>query len=91
MKKVPLIDVFNMSINQTLSRTLLTSVGTLLSVVAFLVFETNVLKDFAWALLVGIIFGTYSSIFVASPLVLELDKDTTSEASVTYSRLRPLT
>lgn len=74
MKKVPLIDVFNASINQTLSRTLLTSIGTLLSVVAFLVFETNVLKDFAWALLVGIIFGTYSSIFVASPLVLELDR-----------------
>jgi preprotein translocase SecF subunit len=74
MKKVPLINVFNTSINQTLSRTLLTSVGTLLAVAAFLVFETNVLKDFAWALLVGIIFGTYSSIFVASPLVLELDK-----------------
>ncbi len=74
MKKAPLIDVFNISINQTLSRTLLTSAFTLLSVVAFLVFETNVLKDFAWALMVGIIFGTYSSIFVASPLVLELDK-----------------
>ena len=74
MKKIPLIDVFNTSINQTLSRTLLTSVGTLLAVAAFLVFETNVLKDFAWALLIGIIFGTYSSIFVASPLVLELDK-----------------
>jgi preprotein translocase subunit SecF len=74
MKKVPLIDVFNASINQTLSRTLLTSAFTLLSVVAFLVFETNVLKDFAWALMVGIIFGTYSSIFVASPLVLELDR-----------------
>jgi preprotein translocase subunit SecF len=74
MKKVPLIDVFNVSINQTLSRTLLTSGFTLLSVVAFLVFETNVLKDFAWALIVGIVFGTYSSIFVASPLVLELDR-----------------
>ncbi len=74
MKKAPLISVFNAAINQTLSRTLLTSVGTLLAVAAFLVFETNVLKDFAWALLVGIIFGTYSSIFVASPLVLEMDR-----------------
>ena len=74
MKKQSLIDVFNTSINQTLSRTLLTAVGTLLAVAAFLVFETNVLKDFAWALLVGIIFGTYSSIYVASPLVLELDR-----------------
>ncbi|MGB6066856.1 MAG: protein translocase subunit SecF [Desulfomonilaceae bacterium] len=74
MKKQPLIDVFNASINQTLSRTVLTSGFTLLSVVAFLVFETAALKDFAWALIVGIIFGTYSSIFVASPLVLELDR-----------------
>ncbi len=74
MKKQPLIDIFNASINQTLSRTVLTSAFTLLSVVAFLVFETSVLKDFAWALIVGILFGTYSSIFVASPLVLELDR-----------------
>ncbi len=74
MKKQPLMDIFNASINQTLSRTVLTSGFTLLSVVAFLVFETTVLKDFAWALIVGILFGTYSSIFVASPLVLELDK-----------------
>lgn len=74
MKKAPLIDIFNSSINQTLSRTVLTAGFTLLSVLAFLVFETNVLKDFAWALIIGIMFGTYSSIFVASPLVLELDR-----------------
>ncbi|MGO9120603.1 MAG: protein translocase subunit SecF [Desulfomonilaceae bacterium] len=74
MKKQPLIQVFNDSINQTLSRTVLTSGFTMLSVVAFLVFETTALKDFAWALIVGIIFGTYSSIFVATPLVLELDR-----------------
>jgi preprotein translocase subunit SecF len=74
MKKQPLIEVMNESINQTLSRTVLTSGFTLLVVVAFLVFGTHVLQDFAWALLVGIVFGTYSSIFVASPLVLELDR-----------------
>jgi len=74
MKKAPLIDIFNISINQTLSRTLLTSFGTLISVLAFLLLGTSVLQDFAWALLIGIIFGTYSSIFVASPVVLELDR-----------------
>jgi len=74
MKKAPLIDIFNISINQTLSRTLLTSFGTLISVLAFLILGTSVLQDFAWALLIGIIFGTYSSIFVASPVVLELDR-----------------
>jgi len=74
MKKQPLIEIMNASINQTLSRTVLTSCFTLLSVIAFLIFGTHVLQDFAWALVVGILFGTYSSIFVASPLVLELDK-----------------
>lgn len=74
MKKQPLAEIFNASINQTLSRTVLTSSFTLLSVVALLFFGTPVLQDFAWALVVGIVFGTYSSIFVASPLVLELDR-----------------
>lgn len=74
MKKAPLIDVLNASINQTLSRTVLTSGFTLLVVVALLIFGTSVLKDFAWALTIGILFGTYSSIFVASPLVLFLDR-----------------
>ncbi len=74
MKKQPLIDVFNISINQTLSRTILTSSFTMLSVVALLFFGTHVLQDFAWALVVGIIFGTYSSIFVAAPITLELDR-----------------
>jgi preprotein translocase subunit SecF len=74
MKKQPLIDVMNASINQTLSRTVLTSAFTMLTVVALLIFGTSVLKDFAWALAIGIVFGTYSSIFVASPLVLELDR-----------------
>jgi preprotein translocase subunit SecF len=74
LKKQPLADIFNVSINQTLSRTILTSGFTMLSVVALLFFGTPVLQDFAWALVVGIIFGTYSSIFVASPIVLELDR-----------------
>jgi preprotein translocase subunit SecF len=74
MKKQPLIEVMNDAINQTLSRTVLTSGFTLLVVFALLGFGTHVLQDFAWALLVGIVFGTYSSIFVASPLVLELDR-----------------
>ncbi len=74
MKKQSLIEILNTSINQTLSRTILTSGFTLLVVVSLLIFGTNVLQDFAWALLIGILFGTYSSIFVASPLILALDK-----------------
>lgn len=74
MRKKPLIEVLNESINQTLSRTILTSGFTLLVVIALLVFGTNVLRDFAWALTIGILFGTYSTIFVASPLILLIDK-----------------
>ena len=74
MRKKPLVDILNASINQTLSRTVLTSGFTLLVVIALLVFGTKVLQDFGWALMIGILFGTYSSIFVASPLVLALDR-----------------
>ncbi|MFH1112545.1 MAG: protein translocase subunit SecF [Pseudomonadota bacterium] len=74
MRKKPLEEILNASINQTLSRTILTSAFTLLVVIALLIFGTTVLRDFAWALMIGMIFGTYSSIFVASPLVLALDR-----------------
>ncbi len=74
MRKRPLIEVLNESVNQTLSRTILTSGFTLLVVISLLIFGTNVLRDFAWALTIGIIFGTYSTVFVASPLILLIDK-----------------
>jgi preprotein translocase subunit SecF len=77
MRKQPLTEVFNASINQTLSRTVLTGGFTLLVVIALLIVGTSVLRDFAWALIVGILFGTYSSIFVALPLVLALDRFST--------------
>ncbi len=74
MRRTPLQDILNVSINQTLSRTILTAGGTLLVVISMLILETGVLTDFAWALLIGIILGTYSSIFVATPLILAWDK-----------------
>jgi preprotein translocase subunit SecF len=63
-------EVINQSINETLSRTLLTSVTTLIVVAALFILGGGVIHDFAFALLVGIIVGTYSSIFVASPILL---------------------
>jgi SecD/SecF fusion protein len=62
--------IMNASINETLSRTLLTSGCTLLSVAALFFFGGPVLHDFAFAILIGIVVGTYSSIFIASPIVL---------------------
>ncbi|MDY7028238.1 MAG: protein translocase subunit SecF [Spirochaetota bacterium] len=63
-------DIINTSINQSLSRTLITSLTTLLAVVALYSFGTGAIKDFALNLIVGIIVGTYSSIFIASPILL---------------------
>jgi preprotein translocase subunit SecF len=66
--------IINLSVSETLSRTVLTSGATLLSILAFFVWGTGVIKDFALALLVGIVAGTYSSIYVAAPLTEWIDR-----------------
>ncbi len=63
-------DLINRSVNQTLSRTVLTSGTTLLVVMALLIFGSTVVKDFALALFIGVLTGTYSSIFIAIPVVI---------------------
>ncbi len=65
--------IFNSAINSTLSRTLITSGTVLLVVVVLLFFGGEILRGFSFALIVGVIIGTYSSIFIASPLVIDLD------------------
>jgi preprotein translocase subunit SecF len=65
-----LADVINKSVNQTLSRTVMTSGLTFLAVIALFLFGGPVLHGFSFALVVGILIGTYSSVFVASPIVL---------------------
>ncbi|MDZ7604843.1 MAG: protein translocase subunit SecDF [Cyclobacteriaceae bacterium] len=67
-------DTFNQSINDTLSRTLITSFATLLTVFILLVFGGEVLRGFSFALFVGIVVGTYSSVFIAIPVVLDFGK-----------------
>ena len=66
--------IVNKSINNTLSRTLVTSGTTLFVVAVLFIFGGEVLRGFAFALIIGILVGTYSSVFVASPIVLELRK-----------------
>jgi preprotein translocase SecF subunit len=68
-------EVCNLSINQTLSRTLLTSLTTLITVVMMLIFGGGAIFDFALALCIGVLVGTYSSIFVATPVVLLWHRD----------------
>ena len=66
-------EVMNHSINETLSRTILTSTTTLIVVIALFILGGGVIHDFAFAILIGILVGTYSSIFVASPILLVWD------------------
>jgi len=70
LRREPLESLINKSVNQTLSRTIMTSGLTFLTVIALFLFGGPVLHNFSFALVVGIIIGTYSSVFVASPIVL---------------------
>jgi preprotein translocase subunit SecF len=78
--------IFNHAINKTLGRTLLTGVTTLLVLAALYFFGGDVLHDFAWVLLIGIVVGTYSSIFVAAPLVIEWQKRVDQREAAKASR-----
>ncbi len=71
MRKSSFKDILNLSINQTLSRTLLTSLTTLFVVLSLFLFGGEVIKSFSFVLLVGIIVGTYSSVFVASAVLAD--------------------
>ena len=77
--KASLADVINMSINQTLSRTILTSGTTLLVVVALFLRGGEIIHDFSFALIVGVVVGTYSSIFIASVFLVYWEKRITSK------------
>jgi len=74
--------IINLSVSETLSRTILTSCATMLSFLAFFVYGTGVIKDFMLALLVGIVAGTYSSIYVAAPLTEWIDRRMATRANV---------
>ena len=70
LRKKPFMEIINVSINETLSRTILTGTTTLIVLIVLLIFGGPVIHDFAFALLVGVVTGTYSSIYVASPILL---------------------
>ncbi|MGQ9471264.1 MAG: protein translocase subunit SecF [Candidatus Aminicenantales bacterium] len=74
MRKLPLEEIMNLSINQTLSRTILTAGTTFLAVLFLFLFGGKVINDFAFTLLIGIVIGTYSSIYQSCPIVLYWQK-----------------
>ena len=78
-RKEPISQVINDSINETLSRTVITSGTTFITALSLYLFGGTVLNDFAFAICLGVFFGTYSSIFVASNLVIDITKATHKE------------
>jgi SecD/SecF fusion protein len=76
-----MLKVFNDSINETLSRTLITSFTTIIVVIVLLFFGGEVLRGFSFALFVGITVGTFSSIYIATPIVVDLMKKEIEEES----------
>ena len=71
-KKLDLKEVLNLSINETLSRTMMTSVTTLIALIALFVLGGDVIRNFVFAMIWGVVVGTYSSVFVASAILLRL-------------------
>ena len=67
---IKIFDLTNLSINETLSRTLITSVTTLLALLSIFFFGGEILKGFSFAMILGVILGTYSSIFIANPVLV---------------------
>ena len=72
-KKKDLAEVLNLSINETLSRTMMTSVTTLLALISLFILGGDVIRGFVFAMIWGVVVGTYSSVFVASTTLLNLD------------------
>jgi len=70
---IKIFDLTNISINETLSRTIITSVTTLLALVSIFIFGGEILKGFSLAMILGVIFGTYSSIYIANPVLILLN------------------
>ena len=70
--KIQIYELTNLSINETLSRTLITSVTTLLALFSIFLFGGEILKGFSFAMILGVILGTYSSIYIANPILIFL-------------------
>ena len=70
---IKIYDITNISINETLSRTIITSMTTLLALLSIFIFGGAILKGFSFAMILGVIVGTYSSIYIANPILIRLN------------------
>jgi len=84
-KKLPIAQLLDLSINTTLSRTVMTSVTTSLALLALVFFGGAVIKSFSYAMIFGVVIGTYSSIFIAAPVLIYLGARIAAEATETLA------
>ena len=70
---IKIFEITNISINETLSRTIITSATTLLALLSIFIFGGAILKGFSFAMILGVIVGTYSSIYIANPILVRLN------------------
>ena len=70
---IKIYEITNISINETLSRTIITSITTLLALLSIFIFGGAILKGFSFAMILGVIIGTYSSIYIANPILVRLN------------------
>ncbi len=80
-KKMPMFELINISINDTLSRTILTASTTLLAATALAIFGGDVIRGFSWAMVFGVLIGTYSSIYISAPALIYLNLRSNTEAA----------
>jgi preprotein translocase subunit SecF len=87
--KKPMEEIINLSVNETLSRTILTSFTTFIVVLVLFMLGGEIIHDFNLAMMIGLVVGTYSSIFVASPIVMYFDPVKANQYPL-YKRLNSL-
>lgn len=90
-KKMPLTELLNLSINETLSRTVLTGVTTVVVLMSLIVFGGEVIRNFVFCMLFGVLVGTYSSVFISSPLIeyLGIRRDAMDDSNAAKSAPAP--
>ena len=86
-KRMAPFDIIDVSINSTLSRTLITGVSTFLVLIALAIVGGEVIKSFAYAMLFGLVIGTYSSVFVAAPILMYLGLRPSGDAAIADARI----
>jgi preprotein translocase subunit SecF len=82
---VTIYEILDLSMNATLSRTILTGISVFVSLIALAIFGGEVIRGFAYAMLFGLVIGTYSSIFIAAPILIYLGLRTTSTGEALHN------